>query len=147
MTGTTADIAADINVTISCLRAEQLPLANKFYRQYQRGMKARSDQQVWVARDPEIQACLCLRPVEQAWWLTSLLVHPALRGNGLASRLLQHVRQHCTGDIWLFCAPELAPLYSANGYRPDTAAPPALRDRLQRYQRSKSLIAMVNSAC
>lgn len=131
---------------VSQLTAEQLPLANKFYRQHQRGMKASGDQQVWVIRDPAIIASLCLRQVEGGWWLTSLLVDPNARGRGTASALLQHVRQHHDGAIWLFCAPELEPLYSASGYRQNTCPPSALGDRLRRYQRTKSLIAMVNSS-
>lgn len=134
------------SATISQLTTEQLPLANKFYRQHQRGMKASTEQQVWVTRDPEIVASLCLRNVEHCWWLTSLLVAPGARGNGRASALLQQVRQHYEGSIWLFCAPELEPLYTANGYCQSALPPPALADRLRRYQRTKSLIAMVNSS-
>ncbi|GGE45078.1 N-acetyltransferase [Halopseudomonas oceani] len=129
---------------ITRLPAEQLPLVNRLYRQYQRGMKARGDQHVWVARNPQITASLCLQPIEQCWWLTGLLVAPGERGKRLASQLLQTVRAHYQNDIWLFCNPALAPLYSLNGFQPSDMAPAPLRDRLARYQRSKSLIAMVN---
>ncbi|OWL91409.1 GNAT family N-acetyltransferase [Halopseudomonas aestusnigri] len=126
------------------LSDEQRPLANKFYRQYHSGMKARGHHQVWVARTHELQACLCLQTVDQCWWLTGLLVAPAQRSQGLASSLLEHVRQQHRGDIWLFCAPNLVPFYRANGYEPGEDAPISLRDKLLRYQRSKALLAMVN---
>lgn len=133
-------------IELTQLPAAQLPLVNRFYRVHQRGMKARGDQQVWVARAPEIIASVCLRDMDQCWWLTALLVAPDARGMGVASQLLKQVRSQHRGDIWLFCAPDIAHLYSTNGFKQSSAIPPPLNSRLQRYQRTKSLIAMVNSS-
>ncbi|MGI3130246.1 GNAT family N-acetyltransferase [Halopseudomonas pachastrellae] len=122
----------------------QLPLINRFYRAHQRGMKARGDQQIWALRAPHICAAVCLQPVDSGYWLTSLLVAPELRRHGLGSHVLQQLRLRVAGPIWLFCAPSLIPFYQACGYQPTATLPPALSSRLQRYQRSKSLVALVS---
>lgn len=127
------------------LPAPLKPLADKFYRSHRSPMRARHEDQVWVAQHTEIVAALCLRPTAQGHWLTSLFVTPAQRQQGLASQLIERALTHTAGAIWLFCHPELSPFYGRQGFIPCASLPPALHDRLVRYQRNKSLIAMARS--
>ncbi|MEH6566996.1 MAG: GNAT family N-acetyltransferase [Halopseudomonas sp.] len=123
------------------------PLVNRFYREHQRGAKAKGHHWVWVAQDgAQIVAALCLQPIAQGYWLTSLVVAPNYRGHGHASTLLKKAReqvQESQRPVWLFCAPELTSLYSGNGFAPTDLLPEPLADRLQRYQRHKRLVALV----
>ena len=118
------------------------PLATRFYRNHNSGMKVRSRHQTWVIRDPEIIACLCLQPMDRGYWLTSLLVSPGHRNQGKATTLLSHVRTSVSGPIWLFCNPTLQAFYERSGFNRCSDLPEALADRLARYQRSKQLMAM-----
>lgn len=131
------------------LYIEQLPptekaLVNAFYRGHGSAMKAGSQHSVWALRQTSLSACLCLQPVTQGQWLTGLFVAPDQRRQGHAGRLLQAVRHAYPGPIWLFCKPQLAELYARHGFVSCRDLPPVLADRLQRYQRTKPLIALVN---
>lgn len=121
-----------------------LPLLGKFYRAHRSAMRAPNGASAWVARRDGIVATLCLTPVEHGHWLTGLLVDPAQRRHGLASRLIEHALAHTPGPVWLFCHPELYAFYQRNGFTPldGSQLPPPLAERLARYQRSKSLLAM-----
>jgi hypothetical protein len=50
-----------------------------------------------------------------------------------------------SGPTWLFCHPDLAAYYQRLGFSITAQLPEALASRLQRYQRSKSLLAMVRA--
>ena len=121
------------------------PLANRFYRRYQRGAKVNRQHQVWVGKESEQIICsLCLQPVADGYWLTSLLVEPARRHRGYANALLTTIRHHYTGPIWLFCSPSLVPLYTGAGFDLACDLPESLADRLLRYQRHKELVPLVS---
>lgn len=119
------------------------PLADKFYRSQRSAMRTSAVEQVWVAEHSEIVAALCLRAVEGGHWLTSLLVAPPLRRQGLARQLVEQALSDCTAPVWLFCRPELRDFYLRLGFAPCTTLPGVLAERLQRYQRSKNLLALV----
>lgn len=121
-------------------------LANKFYRAHRSPMRATHEDQVWVAQHSELLAALCLRPVACGHWLTSLFVAPAQRGQGLARQLLEQALQDCAAPVWLFCHPQLSPFYQRLGFQPCARLPHELQERLSRYQRSKSLIALARNA-
>lgn len=89
-----------------------------------------------------IIAGLNLTPIAQGHWLTGLLVDPAHRGQGIAAMLVERARAQLPGPLWLFCHPDLQALYERMGFATAPALPQALADRLERYRRSKSLIAM-----
>ncbi len=127
---------------ISQLADASRPLLNKFYRQHRSSMRASSDGLLWVVRDSEIVAGMSQTPVAHGHWLTGLYVAPALRGQGLARRLLEGAGQELEGPVWLFCHPDLAPLYRHLGFTADPQLPQPLVERLARYQRSKPLLAM-----
>lgn len=121
------------------------PLAEKFYRAQRSAVRTHPTDRIWVAEHVEIGAALCLRPVESGVWLTSLLVASPLRGQGIASRLIEHALADHSEPVWLFCHPQLAAFYLRLDFTPCDALPHSLAQRLQRYQRSKQLIAMVRA--
>lgn len=124
------------------LEAPLWPLMNKFYRAHQSSMKASKDAQLWVARQDEIVAALCLRPMAQGFWLTGLFVAPHLRGQGIAAALVNAAVSPCEGPVWLFCDPQLQGFYEGLGFSLDVDLPQVLHERLVRYQRNKAMIAM-----
>ena len=125
------------------LLAEPLwPLLNKFYRHHNSPMKALKDGRLWVARDAEIVAGLCLTPVVGGQWLTGVFVDPAYRGQGLAARLIDDAVADAEGTVWLMCHPDLEGLYQRMGFSQDTLLPQSLSERLVRYKRNKPMIAM-----
>ncbi|WP_124405090.1 GNAT family N-acetyltransferase [Pseudomonas sp. R3-18-08] len=127
---------------IERLAAPLWPLLNKFYRSHNSSMKALKDGQLWVARDTQIVAGLCLTPVVGGQWLTGVFVDPAYRGQGLAARLIQQAVAGVDGTVWLLCHPDLETLYQRMGFSQDTVLPQSLSERLVRYKRNKPMIAM-----
>ncbi|WP_460138449.1 GNAT family N-acetyltransferase [Pseudomonas sp. H2_D07] len=125
------------------LLAEPLwPLLNKFYRRHDSSMKALKGGRLWVVRDTEIVAGLCLSPVVGGQWLTGMFVDPTYRGQGLATRLIQQAVAGVDGTVWLLCHPDLEGLYQRMGFSQDTVLPQSLSERLVRYKRNKPMIAM-----
>lgn len=122
------------------------PLLGKFYRAHRSPMRAPDGAQTWVARRQEILAALNLTPVDHGHWLTGLLVAPTERRQGLASQLIEHALARTTGPVWLFCHPDLLGFYQRLGFEPATQLPPALAERLARYQRSKALLALARGS-
>ena len=72
----------------------------------------------------------------------ALLVAREQRQQGIASQLLNALRAHSQGPIWLFCAPELLSFYQRLGFAPCPALPAELTERLLRYQRKQPLLAL-----
>lgn len=123
----------------------QQPLLDKFYRAQRSPMRAPNGAQTWVARRQEILAALNLTPVDNGHWLTGLLVASTMRRQGLASQLIEHALARTLGPVWLFCHPDLLDFYRRLGFVPAADLPPALAERLARYQRSKALLALERS--
>ena len=125
------------------LLAEPLwPLLNKFYRSHNSSMKALKGGRLWVVREGEIVAGLCLTPVTGGQWLTGMFVAPAYRGQRLAARLVHQAVAEVEGTVWLLCHPDLERLYQRMGFSQDTLLPQSLSERLVRYKRNKPMIAM-----
>lgn len=120
----------------------QRPLLEKFYRAHGSRMKVSTLATCWVAGQAEIKAGLCLTAIEHGHWLTGLLVAPDYRCQGLASSLVRHAISTVNGPVWLFCKPELEPFYQRLGFTACSKMPEILAQRLERYRRSKQLIAM-----
>lgn len=131
-------------LSFSALPAVMRPLVNKFYRAHRSPMRAGADDQVWVAKNGEIVAAVCVQPLVQGpgFWLTSLFVAPSHRQQRIASHLVTQACEHTPGPVWLFCHPELAGFYTALGFTAADKLPPNLAERLQRYCRTKSLVAL-----
>lgn len=92
------------------------PLLNKFYRSHNSSMKALKGGRLWVVRDGEIVAGLCLSPVVGGQWLTGVFVAPTYRGQRLAARLIGEAVASCEGTVWLLCHPDLEGLYQRMGF-------------------------------
>lgn len=118
------------------------PLLNKFYRSHDSSMKAMKGGRLWVARDGEIVAGLCLSPVVGGQWLTGVFVDPAYRRQGLAARLILQAVDDVAGTVWLLCHPDLEGVYQRMGFTQDTRLPQSLSERWVRYKRNKPMIAM-----
>jgi len=119
------------------------PLVDKFYRDHRSPMRSQAGDELWVAENAsEIVATLSLRPVAGGEWLTGLFVAPALRRQGVAAALLSHSLALHPEPVWLFCHPELRSFYQRLGFESCQSLPTELAQRLARYQRGKSLIAL-----
>lgn len=129
-------------LTIDLLAEPLWPLLNKFYRSHNSSMKALKGGRLWVAREGEIVAGLCLTPVVGGQWLTGVFVEPAYRGQGLAATLIAEAVAVRDGTVWLLCHPDLEGLYQRMGFTQDTVLPQSLSERLVRYKRNKPMIAM-----
>lgn len=105
-------------------------------------MRAPAQGVLWVARSPGIIAGLGLSEVEGGQWLTGLFVAPDRRAQGVGMHLVGQALAQASGSTWLFCHPELEPYYRRQGFAPACALPQSLHDKLQRYQRSKALVAL-----
>ncbi|WP_336333967.1 GNAT family N-acetyltransferase [Pseudomonas putida] len=105
-------------------------------------MRAAGDAELWVARAPGIIAGLSLSPVGHGFWLTGLFVDPQRRSQGVAGHLIEAALAQAGGPTWLFCHPDLAPFYLRLGFDMAGQLPESLASRLQRYQRSKRLVAL-----
>lgn len=123
----------------------QKPLLVKFYRSHHNRNRVRPEASCWVARCGEIIAGLCLTPVADGHFLTGLLVSPAERGRGIGQGLVRRALRCVSGPVWLFCKPELQEFYARLGFSEAVQLPQTLEDRLARYRRSKTLIALTHS--
>lgn len=129
-------------IRYSLLSAAERPLLNKFYRAQGTAMRASAKGEAWVARAGELVAAVNMSAVPEGFWLTGLLVAPAWRGRRIARQLIEHACAGKPGTVWLFCHPDLLAFYQPLGFSPAGALPLQLNERLARYQRSKSLIAL-----
>lgn len=120
----------------------QYPLLQRFYRAQRSAMRIPAGARPWVMHDGGIIAALCLTPTADGHWLTGLLVERTRRGQGLARQLLGEVRRQHDGPIWLFCHPDLLDFYRRCAVMQPAQLPAALAERLARYQRSKTLLAL-----
>jgi len=118
-------------------------LLDHFYRQHGSPMRAARDAALWVARASGIIAGMSLNAVGDGYWLTGLFVAPPQRGQGVAGRLIDSALAQAAGPTWLFCHPDLVPFYQRQGFDDAQTLPEPLVARLQRYQRSKRLVALV----
>ncbi|MBB3169743.1 GNAT family N-acetyltransferase [Simiduia aestuariiviva] len=125
-----------------------LPLANAFYKRVDKRLKARADERVWTAQwQGQTVAALRLRPLPSGEHLvTGVLVDPEWRCRGIARRLLEEARVDFSRRYtYLFCEPQLAPLYTHTGFQQvqKNDMPDPLVGRWQAYQRkTPELIAM-----
>ncbi len=119
------------------------PMVDKFYRGHRSPMRSQAGDQIWVAEHAgDIVAALSMRAVTGGQWLTGLFVAPALRRQGVAAALLDHVLAEHPEAVWLFCHPDLQGFYQWRGFAPGQPLPAELAERLARYQRSKSLVSL-----
>ncbi|MDB6141429.1 MAG: N-acetyltransferase [Pseudomonas sp.] len=123
------------------------PLLDKFYREHRSPMRAGGEARLWVAKQTEIVGGLCLTDVADGQWLTGLFVAPAMRGHGIAGRLIDAALAEVRGPVWLFCHPDLLGFYRRSGFEPAANLPQTLAGRFERYSRTKPLIALIHTNC
>lgn len=129
--------------SVHCLAENQHTLLRKFYRSHNSPMRITQQAKVWVVRAPSIIAGVCLSPVAEGYWLTSLFTADEYRQQGVARLLIEHVQTAYQGaPIWLFCHPDLISFYNKLGFKQTQCLPESLSDRLHRYQQHKALTAM-----
>lgn len=137
---------ANTSISVQRLAKIQHGLLRKFYRSHRSPMGITQHAEVWVVRAPAIIAGVCLSPVSNGFWLTSLYTAPKHRQQGIASLLIQHIKStYPDAPIWLFCHPKLQGFYQSLNFSETQELPEALQDRFNRYQQSKALIAMVDT--
>ena len=129
--------------SVQPLPENQHTLLRKFYRNHNSPMRITQQAEVWVVRAPSIIAGVCLSPVADGYWLTSLFTADKYRQLGAARLLIKQVQATYQGaPIWLFCHPDLISFYNKLGFEQTGCLPESLQDRLTRYQQHKALIAM-----
>lgn len=129
--------------SVHLLEKNQHTLLNKLYRNHNSPMRITQQAEVWVVRNPAVIAGVCLSPVADGFWLTSLFTAPEKRQQGVARCLLQQLQSfYLDQPIWLFCHPQLESFYRKLGFKQTQQLPESLRSRLTRYQQHKTLIAM-----
>lgn len=133
------------DIEFSILQPDCLPLLDKFYREHRSNMRSSSAAQAWVARQQEIIGALSLTPVAGGYWLTGLFVAPHCRSQGIARQLMAHATGSLAEPVWLFCHPDLQEFYEASGFTPAGALPQSLGEKLMRYGRNKTLVALVRA--
>ncbi|WP_341520978.1 GNAT family N-acetyltransferase [Pseudomonas sp. G.S.17] len=133
------------DIEFSILQPDCLPLLDKFYREHRSNMRSSSTAQSWVARQREIIGALSLTPVAGGYWLTGLFVAPQSRSQGVARQLMAHATASLAEPVWLFCHPDLLGFYEASGFTPAGALPQSLGEKLMRYGRNKTLVALVRA--
>lgn len=129
------------------LSAAQHPLIVKFYRTHHSRNRVRPQARCWVVRRRgEIIGGLCLTPVAYGHFLTGLLIAPDERNQGIGAQLMRQAQKDIQQPIWLFCQPRLYAFYARLGFTLASTLPEVLADRLARYQRTKTLIALQRNA-
>lgn len=130
-------------ISVHHLAKNQHTLLRKFYRSNNSPMRITQQAEVWVVRNPAVIAGVCLSPVANGFWLTSLFTAPEKRQQGVAGFLIKQLQVFYLGQpIWLFCHPQLASFYRKLGFKQTQQLPETLRSRLTRYQKHKTLIAL-----
>jgi len=117
---------------------------NKFYKKQKHKGSASGDEQVFVAYQGEdIVAAVRLVPYDGYFWLRSLYVEQALRGQGIGLALLAQVHTSIDLDIHCFPYDHLAHFYTLAGYHMADTLPPSLQQLYERYSsRGEKIIAM-----
>ena len=75
--------------SVQHLPENQHTLLRKFYRSHNSTMRVTQQAEVWVVRAPSIIAAVCLSPVADGYWLTSLFTADKYRDQGVASLLIK----------------------------------------------------------
>ncbi|MCW8332183.1 GNAT family N-acetyltransferase [Photobacterium sp. SDRW27] len=118
----------------------RFPLINRFYKSHYPAGKAKKDEIIWVGENSSgIISCVRFKQFEHFQLLTGMLVHPDLRGNGIAKQLLTAINEQTT-DLPCFCFAfsHLEKLYQDAGFVviSDSDLPESLASRIKRYRLS-----------
>ena len=113
------------------------PLVNKFYKLNGARGKAKSSEQVWVAKQLDIIAACRISPLGGARLLCGVLVCSAERGRGVASQLISLTCQQegALDNLYTFAYVHIAPWYASLGFKAicSSEAPTVVSDKLALY--------------
>ncbi|MCQ1061305.1 GNAT family N-acetyltransferase [Photobacterium sp. DNB23_23_1] len=130
------------------LETLRFPLINRFYKSYYPAGKAKKDEVIWIGENNKgIQACVRFKQFDQYQLLTGMLVHPALRSQGLGLALLDACHGQLTASpSYCFAFGYLEAFYQDSGFIiiTDNELPEPLQSRINRYRQSgKTLTPMI----
>ncbi len=100
---------------VLCLEKIYYPLVNKFYKTHKARGKAKSHEQVWVAKKTEIVAACRIVNLETAELLCGVFVCPDMRGQGIARQLIETLCQH-KPQLYTFAYAHLKTWYQSMGF-------------------------------
>ncbi|MDV7106400.1 GNAT family N-acetyltransferase [Vibrio sp. TH_r3] len=136
-----------MQITISRLDPQMIPLVQKLYKQHYKSSKAKKDELIFVARcDQEICGVVRLKTIGHYRLLTGMLVIPKYRRLGIAHLLLQHcTKVTLNSSDYCFAYYNLEAFYQQHNFTltPKEQLPEPLKNLFLRYSASgKSLSAM-----
>ena len=136
-----------MQITISQLDPQMIPLVQKLYKQHYKSSKAKKDELIFIARrDQELCGVVRLKTIGEYRLLTGMLVIPKYRGFGIGHLLLQHCSKVALNNRdYCFAYSNLEEFYQQHNFRltPTERLPEPLKKLLLRYSASgKPLSAM-----
>lgn len=115
--------------TVQLLEPERLALVDRFYRDHGYKLRCATHERVFVLSSPAgewVAAARLIPQVSGHYWLRNLLVAPALRGCGLASRLVREIKPAIFPlGCYCFALPHLTDFYSRLGFKTNPVHCPA----------------------
>lgn len=136
-----------MQINISQLDPQLIPLVQKLYKQHYKSSKAKKDELIFVARlDQELCGVVRLKTIGQYRLLTGMLVIPKYRGLGIGHMLLKHCKKVALNSSdYCFAYRNLEAFYQQHNFTliPPEQLPEPLKNLLLRYSAGgKSLSAM-----
>lgn len=123
------------------------PLVNQFYKQvYKKGL-ARKNDRVFVIKDKSIICSAKLKQLDNALLLTGVACAPDYRGKGIASLLINKIRQLQQQPLYCFPYQHLRDFYTQLGFvQIEThLAPDVIRQKFENYSKNNPLLLMVSA--
>lgn len=125
----------------------EVPLANKFYREYHFRGKAKRHEPCAVVRSEHntIIACAYVRDYQTFTLLAGVAVAPAHQGCGVARLMLQQLTEVFDAHSYTFAYKHLQPLYESHGFKrvEPNSQPPSVSNVYQRYLNQGRAITMM----
>lgn len=122
--------------------AIKTPLVNKFYSQYNARGRATKHDQVWVAYYDFIIVAACrIQNRNDHLFLSTVLVAPTRRRQGLAKQLLKHALCSQSSLVYTFAYAELTDFYKSIGFNFVLTLPSPLDTLFAVYQQ-RNIVAM-----
>ncbi|MGB1298840.1 MAG: GNAT family N-acetyltransferase, partial [Psychrobium sp.] len=102
-------------LTFELLDPIRFPLAKKYYKSMRINVSVASHDLVLVAKTNEIVAIARLTPVDNHWLLTGVHVSESVRGQGIASKLVNTLCEN-QSTVFTFALEHLTTLYQGCGF-------------------------------
>ncbi|MBE0365391.1 hypothetical protein PULV_a2175 [Pseudoalteromonas ulvae UL12] len=126
------------------LDALKTPLVNKFYDRCRAKGRAKKHDNVWVVyyRRQIIAACR-IQSIDCEYFLSTVMVEPAYRGQGLARFFILNILSQLSQPLVTFAYSHLRDFYSSLGFTEVDGLSTSLSSRFNQYQKQQSnLLAM-----